>query len=133
MPYFTDLDKLGKFESYKEACDTVEKGLRAGKGHTKFVYRVDVPGTEATVFGAAILEGDGADEKVRVNCDHEHTPSHISHFPYEIAVVGGKAYAFDGKFRIAQSWPDTTMGTFMKISFCPGGIAKSLKAACSSS
>jgi hypothetical protein len=31
-----------------------------------------------------------------------------------------------GKFRIAQSYPDLGMGTFMKISGAPDGIAKGL-------
>ena len=31
-----------------------------------------------------------------------------------------------GKFRIAQSFPDLTMGTFMKISGAPDGIEKVL-------
>ena len=128
MPYFTEPDKLAKFDSYNAAVESVEAGLRAGKGDTRLVCRVDLPGKDETLFAVAILSSDGADAKVLDTCNQDRL-SHVAHLPYEIVVAGPAAYALDGKFRIAQSWPDTTMGTFMKIAGAPGGICKSLKAA----
>ena len=51
---------------------------------------------------------------------------HTAHLPYEVLVSGGRVTMLHGKFRIAQSYPDLTMGTFMKISGAPDGIAKVL-------
>jgi large conductance mechanosensitive channel len=48
------------------------------------------------------------------------------HQPYAVLVSGGRVKMLHGRFRIAQSFPDLTMGTFMKISGAPGGIAKVL-------
>ena len=53
---------------------------------------------------------------------------HAPHLPYEMLVSDGKVYTLHGKFRIAQSFPDLTMGTFMQISDAPDGIEESLEA-----
>ena len=55
------------------------------------------------------------------NCDREHD-KHTAYMPYEILVSGDTAYALRGKFRIAMSFPDLSMGTFLKISRAPGAI-----------
>ena len=128
MPKFTNQNTLCEHESYEAACVAAETGLRAGKGHTRFVYRVDVPGKEETVFGAAVLEGAGADALVIDRCDTGAFKS-VAHLPYELVVSGKKALSLDAKFRIAQSFPDTSMGNFMKISNCPSAITSALKAA----
>ncbi len=41
----------------------------------------------------------------------------------------GKVYAHHGRFRIAASFPDLGMGTFMKIVKAPGAIRDALAAA----
>ena len=104
MPYFNDQVVLGTFASHADATAKLVAGLAASK-EAKLIYRVDIPGTEQSLFGIAILSGDGADEKV---------------------MKGGRVLMLHGKFRIAQSFPDLTMGTFMKISGAPDGIAKVL-------
>ncbi|ROR32378.1 hypothetical protein [Inmirania thermothiophila] len=128
MPYFTDPVLLADHGSQEAAVQAVEAGLAAGAGGTAKVYRVDLPGGRATLFGVALREGDGADARVMAVCDRaplRHTP----HLPYEILVTGGKAYALHGKFRIALSFPDLGLGTFMKISGAPDAIARALTAA----
>jgi hypothetical protein len=49
------------------------------------------------------------------------------YLPYELVVSEGNVYTLHRKFRIAQSFPDLTMGTFMKISGAPGAIDYTLK------
>jgi hypothetical protein len=51
---------------------------------------------------------------------------HTAHLPYQILVTGNKAIALPGKFRIAVSFPDLGMGTFMRISNAPGAIQQTL-------
>jgi hypothetical protein len=125
MPYFDDHNELKIYGSQDEALKAVEAGLAAGKGGTSKIYRVDIPGKQESLFGVAIKEGDGADATVMKNCDvgkHKHT----AHLPYDLLVSNGKVYALHGKFRIAQSFPDLTMTTFMKISGAPDAIEDAL-------
>ena len=106
----------------------MENGLAAGAGATAKVYRIDVPGKEETLFGVVIDAGDGADKTILEICDTGEL-KHTAYLPYEILVSGNTVYALNGKFRIALSFPDLTMGTFTKILSAPGAIAESLKAA----
>jgi len=126
MPYFDDQLELASFGSYDEAVAAVEAGLAAGKGGTSKVYRVDVPGKDETLFGVAIKSGEGADQHVMEITDQGEL-RHTAHLPYEMLVSGNKVYALHGKFRIAQSFPDLTMSTFMQISGAPDAIEEALK------
>lgn len=138
MAKFDDpIDLLGKknsYDSYAKGVEIVEAGLKSekrDKGNTKYVYRVDIPGKDETVFGMGVL-GDckGADEKImKVLNDATGTPKHTAYMPYEILVSGTKAYAFNGKFRIAISFPDLSMWTFGKIMTAPGCIEDAAEAA----
>ena len=124
MPYFDDEVQLGNFASRAAATAKLEAGLAASKD-AKLIYRVDLPGTEQSLFGIAILGGEGADTTVMRITDTA-VRRHTAHLPYEVLVSGGRVTMLHGKFRIAQSYPDLTMGTFMKISGAPDGIAKVL-------
>jgi hypothetical protein len=124
MPYFNEQVVLGTFASSAEAAAKLEAGLGASQ-EAKLIYRVDVPGTEQIVFGIAILAGEGADDTVMKITDTA-ARRRTAHLPYEVLVAGGRVLMLHGKFRIAQSFPDLTMGTFMKISGAPDGIAKVL-------
>ena len=124
MPYFDDQVVLGTFATHADATAKLEAGLAASK-EARLIYRVDVPGTEQSLFGVAILAGEGADDKVMKITD-TGARRHTAHLPYEVLVAGGRVLMLHGKFRIAQSFPDLTMGTFMKISGAPDGIAKVL-------
>jgi uncharacterized protein (DUF302 family) len=127
MPYFTEPVTLAEYASHDEALAKVEAGLAAAKG-VKKVARIDVPGTEETLFSVAIAAGDGADAAVMKITDGGAL-KHTAHLPYELLVSGKKALMLHGKFRIAQSFPDLTMGTFMKISGAPDAIENALRAA----
>jgi len=126
MPYFDDHDKLGSFGSQAEAVSKVEANLKAGKGGTGMVYRVDLPGGKATLFGVSFGSGVAADKSVMGYVDGGKL-RHTAHLPYEVLVEDGKVYALHGKFRIAIAFPELTMGTFMKISDVPGTITETLE------
>lgn len=124
MPYFDDPITLASHGSFKAAVDAVEKGLSAGKGGTKKIYRVDVPGKEEAVFGVATNHDEGIMGII------DGAPlKHTAYLPYELVVSGGKVYMLHGRFRIALSFPDLTMGTFTKIMSAPGNLEDALKAA----
>jgi len=127
MPFFDEPVELASHPTHDEAVAAVEAGLAAGKAGASKVYRVDVPGTDEVLFGVALTTGKGADETVMATTDTgelKHTP----HLPYELLISGSKVYALHGKFRIAQSFPDLGMGTFMKISGAPAAIHEALAA-----
>jgi len=126
MPKFDDHDKLGKFDSHEQALATVNGNLASGNYKLNKVFEVTVPGKDEVLIGVAIGEGEGADSTIMPIVDSgklKHTP----HLPYAVLVSGNKVYSQAGKFRIASSFPDLGMGTFMKISDAPGGIKKSLR------
>lgn len=126
MPYFDDQDELASSGNYNEAVKKIEAGLAAGKGGVKKVYRIDIPGKNETIFGVSINNGAAADKKIMDSID-DKTVSHSAHLPYELIVSGENAYAFSGKFRIALSFPDLTMGQFMGISTAPDAIKSALE------
>lgn len=126
MPYFTDQVKLASYGSQEEALKTVEANLAARQGGTLKVFRVDLPNKKESVFGVGLSEGDGSDASVMKVTDFSD-PKHTAHLPYELVVSNGTVYMLHGKFRIAASFPDLTMGTFMKISGAPSAIEEKLK------
>lgn len=129
MPYFDDVDELEDYDSHQQAVDTIEKALAAGKAGVTKVYRIDIPEAKSTVFGVAIAKGEGADKNILSQIDGSGH-SHAAHLPYEILVVGDKAIALNGKFRIAINWPSLSMmgsGSFMSIANAPDEIRDALE------
>ena len=126
MPYFTDQVKLATYGSQEEALKTVEANLAAKKGGTLKVFRIDLPNKKESLFGVGLSEGDGADATVMKVTDLGDT-KHTAHLPYDLLVSNGTVYMLHGKFRIASSFPDLTMGTFMKISGAPSAIEDKLE------
>ncbi len=125
MPYFDDVDVLARYDSHADALASVEKNLANGVADTLKVYRVDVAGKEESLFGVGLRLGEGSDQTVMANADVAAL-KHTAHLPYELLVAGTDVIALRGRFRIAQSFPDLTMGTFMKISSAPGAIKQAL-------
>ena len=137
MPYFDHVDVLARHDSYQAAVETVEKNLAAGKGGTRKVYRIDLPGKEVSVFGVGILTGDGVDKGAK---DTDKEVMHIidygeyratAYLPYEMMIQGNEVIALRGRYRIALHFPDTKMAGehgFTKIMSSPGGIKRALEA-----
>lgn len=126
MPYFDDLVKIAEFKDHKEAVERLEAAL---VNSDCLIYKIALSGKEETVFGVAIKgDHDGADDNVMatLNSFTEGT-LHTAYLPYEVLVDGKNIYIFDGKFRIALSFPDLSMGQFMKIKNAPKNIKKSVQ------
>jgi hypothetical protein len=135
MEYFDDPSKLAEYDSHDEAVKAVEAALAAGEGGTAKVYRIDIPGTEETLFGVAMkgvnAEDCSGDEFIMSRID-KSTPRHTAHLPYEILVNGNEAEALYGRFRLAINWPDLPMvasesgATFFSIMCSPNAIEEAL-------
>lgn len=131
LPYFDDPDLLGKFDSYEDAVRQIDSALESRVNGVGKVYRVDIPGARETVFGVSIAGGEGDDASVMRVVDKGDL-RHTAHLPYELVVSGDRAYALNAQFRIAISFPELTMGTFMDISDSPNAIRDALTAVANS-
>ena len=137
MPYFHQVDKLATYPNHQAALAAVEKGLAAGKGGTKKVYRIDLPGREVSVFGVGIATGDGidtgskdTDKEVMDIVDWQELRISAA-LPYELMVQGGEVISLRGRYRLALHTPDTKMAGahgFTKLMSAPGGIKAALTA-----
>lgn len=121
MPYFTDVDELESYDSHAQGVKVIEQNLANRVDGASKVYRIDIPGTDMTVWGVAFSQSAAADKYVLDNLD-KGAHSHAAHLPYEILLNGKEAVALNGKFRIALSWPRLAMGDFMQIMRTPDDI-----------
>ncbi len=123
MPYFEDAVELKEFKSFEEGLNTIQNNLQDGKGDTKKVYELVYADEKVAVFGVALLNKEMGEAKFLpiVGTDN------VAAMPYEIILQGKTASILPGKFRLAISWPELTMGTFMKIMSTPGDIEDMLE------
>lgn len=128
MPYFDDPIDLAKFSDQGKAISAIEDGLTKGKGGVSKVYRLDLPGSNATLFGVAMTTGCSGDQFIMGKIDF-HDIKSSGHLPYEMLVKGGEVYTLHPKFRIAINFPDLSMAgenSFMSIMCAPGEIEDAL-------
>ena len=126
MPYFSDPVTLNEFSSFEEGLKVIESNLKAKKGQTAQVYKIVYKNEKVAVFGIG-LQSKTDGEAVFLPIIGEEN---IAAMPYEIILQGKKATMLHGKYRLALSWPELTMGTFMKIMSTPGDIEDTLEGLC---
>ena len=119
MPYFEDNVLIGEFSSHHEAVAAIEKNLQTSSTSSK-VFSRDLPGKEIQLFGVA-LKGETGEANFVPIIDIS-SQKHVTFLPYELLVTGKEVRMLHGRFRIALSFPDLTMGTFTKIMSTPGEI-----------
>lgn len=120
MPYFDNTVKLGTFDSYTAARRTIAGNLSKGTPNVKLVYSVEIPDKNLCLYGLKLSGPEGEAQFLPV-IDIAN-PKHTAFLPYEILVVNNEVHMLHGRFRIALSFPDLTMGTFTKIMSTPGNI-----------
>jgi len=125
MQKFDNTVELGNFSSYQEAIDKIESSLIKGVTDVSKVYSVEIPGKELKLYGFALGGKNGESDFLPIIDISE--PKHTAFLPYEFLVMGNEVHMLHGRFRIALSFPDLTMGTFMKIRSTPGNIKDLLK------
>ena len=134
MQYFNDPYELGSFASHEAAVEAVETGLERPDTALTQVYRIDVPGTNQTVFGVG-MKSTGDDDK---NLDSTYQMNVVdfegckkrAYFPYEVLVDGNDVEALHMRFRMAVHFPNLSMmGShgFTKLMAAPGEIESALK------
>lgn len=125
MPYFDDQVELADLGNYQKALAKIESNITKGIPDLKMVYKIEIPDKELTLFGFA-LSGEKGESKFLPTIDINN-PKHTAFLPYEVLIIGGKVHILHGRYRIAISFPDLTMGTFSKIMATPGNIENLLK------
>lgn len=127
MPYFDDNQKLGEFANYAAAVTKVDANLAKGITNLKKVYSVELKDKNIKLYGIGLSGADG-EEDFLPTIDISQ-PKHTASLPYEMLILDNKVYMLHGRFRIALSFPDLTMGTFTKIMSTPKNIRKLLEQA----
>ena len=125
MPYFGDVVELAHFESYAAGIAKIEANMKKGIPDVKLVSKVTIPGKDLTLYSFA-LSGEKGESKFLPIIDIGQ-PKQTAFLPYEVLVTGNKVIMLHGRYRIALSFPDLTMGTFTKIMSTPGNIENQLK------
>jgi hypothetical protein len=115
-------NELNSFASHEDAVRTVRDNLTKGLGNTSLVYEVLLPQAQMAVFGVALNDPDSGEAWWAGKIG----PDHIAALPYEIYIVGNKAYALYARYRIALSWPALGMGQFMGIVRAPDAIHQTM-------
>lgn len=128
MPQFDDTHVLATFNSHSEAVSAIDANIASGLEDAELVYAVEVPGRNIKLFGFGISGEDG--EASFMPVIDVSSPKHTAFLPYELLVVENEVHMLHGRFRIALSFPDLTMGTFMKIVSTPKDIKRILEEVC---
>lgn len=134
MEYFDEPLELATQGSHEKAVATIEKNLSAKVNGITQVYRIDIPGTNQTLFGVG-MKSEGAkgnkyqdDKFIMSEIDFKPLRS-TAHLPYEILVKDKEVEALHARFRIAINFPDLSMmgaNSFMNIMPTPDAIKEAL-------
>ncbi len=127
MPYFEDNIELNSFSSHSAAVAKIDENFKKGVKDLVKVYSVALPDKKLKLYGVGFKGEDG--ESAFMPTIDIGNPKHTAFLPYEMLVDDNKVYMLHGRYRIAISFPDLTMGTFMKIVSTPGNIEDFLKRA----
>jgi hypothetical protein len=115
-------NELNTFASFDDAVRTVHDNLAKGVAQTAPVYEVTLPGAKLAVFGVAMNDPEHGEAWWVGTIG----PDNVAALPYEIYIVGNKAYALYARYRIALSWPALGLGQFMRIARAPDLIQQTL-------
>lgn len=121
MPYFDDVQVLDSGSTFAEATARIESRAAAADSEVRIVYSIQFPDQEMALYGTALVGEKGENQFLSAIDINE--PRHVPFLPYEMLVLGDRVVSLHGKYRIALSFPDLSMGTFMKIRSTPGDIA----------
>lgn len=131
MPYFDDPYEYDEYDSYSQAVSEVEKRLNIEGDPLTMIYKLEIPGTEMTLFGVQMKmtgkdeDEEDLDEQYQMSVVDFERPSKIAYFPYELLVNGDEVEALHMKFRMALYFPDLPMTGkhgFTKLMSSPGEI-----------
>ncbi len=127
MPDFDDTDELKEFDTYSSAINQIDSNFEKGITNLELVYSIEIPEKKLKLYGIG-LSGETGEEHFLPLIDISK-PKHTAFLPYEILVKDNIVHMLHGKYRIALSFPDLSMGTFMEIMSTPGDLEELMKKA----
>ena len=127
MPYFDDPYEYDEYDSYEEAVNEVEKRLNIENDALTMVYKLEIPGTEMTIFGVQMKDknNEDLDEEYQMNIVDFVRPGKKAYLSYELLVNNNEVEALHMKYRMALYFPDLPMTGkhgFTKLMSSPGEI-----------
>ena len=125
MPKFHSTKLLKGFTTYEEAISTIDANLAKGVINLKSIYSIELKDQKLKLYGVGLSGEDG--EEIFVPKIDLGDPKHTAFLPYEFLVVGNEVHMLHGRFRIALSFPDLSMGQFMKIVSTPPSIKRMIE------
>lgn len=114
---------LAQHVSFDEAVKAVQDNLAKGAARTSKVYEVVMPEKKMAVFGVAMNDETLGDGRWIAKIGGQDS---IAALPYELYVVNNSVYALFGRYRLAVSFPNLSMGHFMRIHSTPNEIVDML-------
>jgi len=134
MQYFDDPYELGSFDSHEAAVAAVEAGLAKPGDALSQVYRIDIPGTDQTVFGVGMIKSnedeDNFDSTYQMGVVDFDGCKKRAYFPYEVLVKGNDVEALHMRFRMAVHFPNLSMmggHGFTKLMGTVGAVGDALE------
>jgi len=134
MQYFDDPYELGSFDSHEAAVAAVETGLAKPGDALSQVYRIDIPGTDQTVFGVGMIktneDEDNFDSTFQMDVVDFDGCKKRAYFPYEVLVKGNDVEALHMRFRMAVHFPNLSMmggHGFTKLMGTVGAVGDALE------
>lgn len=117
MPYYDDFQRVAQ-GSTDELCKKLEANVK-----DRIVFKLNIADDGSSIlYGVALpLEIEKFNEKLETMGQ-----SHL--LPYTVLIENGEASILHAKFYFALSFPQLTMGEFMKIMSVPGEVKKSFEA-----
>ncbi len=129
MESFADFLQLGQFSSHSAALNTIEQNLSKPDSGLGRVFRIDIPGESASIFGISILRGEGSDKSITTAIDTTLL-KHTARLPYVVVAQKGKVFTLHPRFKLPLDFPDlerTGEHSFTRIIKAPGAIETILR------
>ncbi|MBN2162510.1 MAG: hypothetical protein JXR25_16345 [Pontiellaceae bacterium] len=117
MPKYDDFERVAKGDQVT-LCAKLEAAA-AGQ----IVFKLDIKGD-----GSSMLYGVGLPAEIELFNDKLGTMGRSQLLPYTVLIEGGEANILHAKFYLAVSFPNLSMGEFMKIRSVPGDIKDQFEA-----
>lgn len=138
MEYFNEPYNLNQFSSHARAVATVATELKRGVKGLHYVYQLDIPGTDQTVFGVSMdsNEDQNVNDAYQMSVVDFGNLKGTAYLPYQILVNGSRVEALNMRFRMAVFFPDLSMmgdHSFMTLMSAPAALHKALAKAAGSS
>ncbi|OBS08734.1 hypothetical protein [Acidihalobacter prosperus] len=131
MEYFDEPYHLNDFSSHDKAVSKVRELLKAGTHGIHFLYELNVPGTDQTVFGVSMdsREDRNVNDAYQMSVVDFRKLKGTAYLPYQILVKGRKVEALNMRFRMAVFFPDLSMmgdHSFMTLMSAPAALHRAL-------